>query len=302
MRRYDLDLWNVENIGEMFRTVLENLRRSPKSMFLHRKSGRSSDIECYHLPNYMDSGVYQHAIVGFAYADVRDLGAVTLDICFGWRLPLDDHELATIFTAVSEIALIDRIQWLLLVDWNTTPEGSWCTLLQRLVGLQTLVVSGAPASGLLWDLIKQMEGPSDDVALCPQLTEIEINTVDCCAGGWMPRRAHAQAPVNSYIDQDGSRFLEVLVCYLELRPIKLPKLKVTRCYNYTGAEIKLLRRLVGEVQWDGVGAIGTSYGSNGDEFGAMTINHNLLSSRSGYEALNLSEEERWKRQNWAHWG
>jgi hypothetical protein len=130
MRRYDLDLWNVENIGEMFRTVLDNLRRSPKSMFLHRKSGRSSDIECYHLPNYMDSGVYQHAIVGFAYADVRDLGAVTLDICFGWRLPLDDHELATIFTAVSEIALIDRIQWLLLVDWNTTPEGSWCALLQ----------------------------------------------------------------------------------------------------------------------------------------------------------------------------
>ncbi|KAJ6571357.1 hypothetical protein B0H19DRAFT_660012 [Mycena capillaripes] len=306
LRRYDLDLWNVRDMGEVFQAVLGNLKSSPTSMVLHRKYGGTSTSDYYRLPNYLDPGIYQHAVVGFAYTDARDLqDDLALDICFAWRIPLDDSELAAILVAVSEITLVDKIQWFLAIDWNTSPQGSWHRLLQRLVRLQTLVISHAPASGILWDLVRQLEGSVaiGETALCPELTEIEVNYVDCCAGAWIARRAHAQQiPVNSYVDLDGARFLEVLICYLELRPVKLPKLKVTRCFNYTVPEIKLLRRLVGQVLWDGVGAIGPSYGANGDEYGALTINHNLLSSRSGYEALNLSEEERWKRQNWAHWG
>jgi hypothetical protein len=288
----------------MFQTVLENLGQSIRSMVLHREYAYDSVRAHHRVPNYMDPDDFQHAVVGFAYADARDLGThIRPDISFAWQIPLDDHEFAAIFAAVAEITLLDKVQWFLLVNWNVSPQETWRPLLQRLVRLQTLVISRLPASGLAWDLVKQLEGPvaSGDTALCPALTEIEINRLDCSAGGWIARCGHLQGPVNSYIDLDGARFLEVLVSYLELRPVELPKLKLTRCFGYTCAEIKLLRRLVGQLKWDGVGALGPSYGLNGDEFGAMTINHDLLSSRPGYEEMNLAEDERWKRQIWGHW-
>ncbi|KAJ6511695.1 hypothetical protein DFH09DRAFT_1197977 [Mycena vulgaris] len=279
LRRYDLDLWNVADVASMFQTVLANLVESPKSMFIHRI--QSTQV-----------------VFGFAYDDARDRRAVLAgDICFGWRLPLSDSDLAQLFAAISDIALIDGVRWLCLGDWTTTPQGSWSAFLRRLVRLQSLLICGRPASGLLWDLVKCLEGDVADVVLS-ELTEIELDRVDCAAGGWLTRRPR----INAYFDLDGARFLEVLVCYLELRTIQLAKLKVNQCCNFTGAEIKLLRRLVADVQWDGVGLMHPSYYPNGDEFGALTINHNLLSSRPGYEELNLSDEERYRRHNWVHSG
>ncbi|KAJ7723498.1 hypothetical protein DFH07DRAFT_855757 [Mycena maculata] len=291
--RYDLDLWVAAEAGSMFQTVLRNLRRPPpKSMFLHRLYG-TVGTDYYMSPNYMDVGFFQHVVFGFTYNDVRDLGVATRDICFCWRTPLTDSDLAEIFVAISEIPLLDTVECFLLVDWNTSPQGSWPALLRRLVRLQTLVISGLPASGLLWDLVHELEGSAGDPPFLPDLTEIEVNCVDCSAGGWVTRRPH----VNSYIDLDGARFLEVLICYLERRRAKLPKLKVSKCHNYSGAEIKLLRRLVKEVEWDGVGMTLPTYVPNGDEFGALTINHNVLSTRASYQELNLSDEERWRKQH-----
>ncbi|KAJ7121577.1 hypothetical protein C8R44DRAFT_876966 [Mycena epipterygia] len=287
---YDLDLWSVSDVGAMFETVLSNLGNSPKSMFLQRKYGHPTDV-----------GFFQHIIFGFAYENARDRRVATSDICFGWRYSLTDNELAQIFVAISGIDLIAGIQWFLLVDWNISPQGTWGALLRRLISLQTLVISGLPAAGLLWDLLKEVESSPGRAALLPELVEIDVNNVDCSAGGFLTRRPHDN-PVNSYFDLDGARFLEVLVCYLELRQTKLPKLKISKCHGYTAAEIKLFRLLVGDVQWDGVGSMLPSYFPNGDEFGAFTINHNLLSRRPGYEELDLSDEERWRRQNWAHWG
>ncbi|KAJ6517413.1 hypothetical protein C8R47DRAFT_1087229 [Mycena vitilis] len=298
VRRYDLDLWNVWDLAELFHAILDNIEQSPLSMVLHRKYGYSGTS----INHYADPGVFQHAVVGFAYANARELcDDLLLDISFSWRIPLVDSELSTILATVSDLPLVDKIQWLLLIDWNTSPPGAWRALLQRLSQLQTLVISHSPPSGLIWDLISDLETVGEDAGFCPALTDLGVHSLDCSAGGWLARRNDTPQSfpyVNSYVDLDGARFLEVLICYLELRRTPLPKLKITRCFNYTAVEIKLLRRLVGEVQWDGVSNVGPSYGANGDEFGALTINHNLLSSRCGYEALNLSEDERWKRMNW----
>ncbi|KAJ7676215.1 hypothetical protein B0H17DRAFT_1140074 [Mycena rosella] len=277
--RYDLDLWNVSGTTVLLQTVQANFVNPPKSMFLHRID-------------------FTQVVFGFVYEDTRHRRAVSPDICFVWQMPLSDSELAEIFAAISEIAVLGGIQWFLLADWNIIPHGSWSALLKRLVGLQSLVVCGRPASGLFWDLIKHLEGEGADGTLVPDLTEIELSHVDCSAGGWLMRRPR----VNACFDLDGARFLEVLVYYLELRTTRLAKLKVNQCSNYTGAEIKLLRRLVADVEWDGAGLIPPSYYPNGDEFGALTIDHNLLSRRPGYEELNLSDDERWCRQNWAHLG
>ncbi|KAJ6503858.1 hypothetical protein C8R45DRAFT_861405 [Mycena sanguinolenta] len=302
LRQWRLDLFDIIDIGGLFRIVLDNLHQSPKSMVLHREFGSPGGSRDHfpRLPNYMYPGDFQHAIIGFAYDDARNLAhGILLDIAFWWEVPLDDPSLATIFAAVSEAPVIETVQWLSLIDWNCSPQESWRPLLRRFVRMQSLVISRAPASGLLWALVKHLEGPIlDDAALCPDLTEIAVNTTDCSAGGWIARQRHGQSPVNSYVDLDGARFLELLVYYLELRPIKLETLRFLKCFNYTIAEIKLLRRLVDKILWDGVGALGTTYGDNGDQFGAMTINHDLLSSRPGYEECNLTEEERWKRRWW----
>ncbi|KAJ7121528.1 hypothetical protein C8R44DRAFT_786403 [Mycena epipterygia] len=296
----DLNLGNVSDIGAMFETVLSKLGNPPKSMFLQRKYGQTITPNRPTL-NHTDVGFFQHLIFGFANENARDRRVAMSDICFGWMYSLTDNELAEIFVAISGIDLIASIQWFWLVDWNISPQGTWGALLRRLIRLQTLVISGLPATGLLWDLLKEVESSPGRVALLPELVEVEVNNVDCSAGGFLTRRPHDN-PVNSYFDLDGARFVEVLVCYLELRPTKLSKLKISKCHGYTAAEIKLFRLLVGDVQWDGVGSILPSYFPNGDEFSAFTINHNLLSHRPGYEELNLSDEERWRRQNWAHWG
>ncbi|KAF7343834.1 hypothetical protein MSAN_01964600 [Mycena sanguinolenta] len=302
VRQWRLDLFNIVGVGDLFRIVLDNLHQSPKSMVLHREFGSPNGSRDYfpRLPNYMYPGDFQHAIIGFAYDDARNLAhGILLDVAFWWKVPLDDPSLATIFAAVSEVSVIETVQWLSLIDWNCSPQESWRPLLQRLVRMQSLVISRAPASGLFWALVKHLEGSVlDDVALCPDLTEIAVNSTDCSAGGWIARQRHGQCPVNSYVDLDGARFLELLVYYLELRPVKLRTLRFLKCFNYTIAEIKLLRRLVDKLLWDAVGALGTTYGDNGDQFGAMTINHDLLSSRPGYEECNLTEEERWKRRWW----
>ncbi|KAJ7488190.1 hypothetical protein FB451DRAFT_1391129 [Mycena latifolia] len=275
--QYDFHLSTVSDTPSLFETVLPTLAIPPKSMFLHRVHSTQ-------------------AVFGFVYKDVRNHRVVTADVCFGWTYPLSDSEFAEIFTAISDIPLINGIQWFLLLDWNIIPQGSWSALFQRLVHLQCLVVTGSPSSGLFWDLIKRSEDDLAGEPMLPELTEVELSNVDCSAGGWLACRPG----VNGYFDLDGARFLEVLICYLEVRTIKLAKLRLNRCSNYTGAEIKLLRRLVAEVEWDGAGWVPPTYFPNRDEFGAVTINHNLLSRRPGYEEQNLSDEERWRRNNWVH--
>jgi hypothetical protein len=115
-------------------------------------------------------------------------------------------------------------------------------------------------------------------------------------GNWLPQLQPSNSawfPTNSYFDLDNTRFLELLICYLELRTTPLARLVIRGCFGYTGEEVKLLRRLVGSVLWDGRGMIEGVYRANGDYVGALTVNHTLIARQKGYEELNLSEEDRW---------
>ncbi|KAJ7162802.1 hypothetical protein C8R43DRAFT_307030 [Mycena crocata] len=303
LRRYYLNLSTVTDTGPLLQAVFSSLDRPPKSMFLHRKYGTFHPVS-YSLPPFPDPSFYQHADLGFVYEPFQRTG--TFDICFHWTSPLTDPELAAIFGTIADTAPLECLEWLLLENWNISPAGAWPGLLRRLERLQTLVVCGLPPSGLLWDLVRQLEAPADIDAsstppnVLPALTEFALSCVDCSAGGFMPLRPPDGAGVTSYYHVDGARFLEVLVCYLELRATTTPlrKLKMVGSRNFTGAEIKLLRRLVGAVEWDGMGLLGATYDPNGDEFFALTINHDLLGKRRSYEDVNLGDEERWRRQHW----
>ncbi|KAJ7769464.1 hypothetical protein B0H16DRAFT_256245 [Mycena metata] len=290
LRSYNIDLYDVDFIEELFQCVPGNLSRDLKSMFLHRGSW---------LNGYGPAPVAQDAQLGFAYADARNLNAPFLDINFFWGVGLVDSQLAKILAAVSKVSCIDTVQWLLLRNWDISPQGSWRALLQRLCRLRTLIIVATPASGLIWDLAKQLESPTaiSGPTFCPELTEIQIDGVICSTGGWMPQTRDVNC--NSYVDLDGARFIEVLIHYLELRPAKLSTLKITGCCNYSVAEIKLLRLLVTQVFWDGTGMCEATYVPNGDAFSAMTISHHLLDSRPGYDEVNLTDEQRRKRQTWA---
>ncbi|KAJ7238213.1 hypothetical protein C8J57DRAFT_1246634 [Mycena rebaudengoi] len=132
-------------------------------------------------------------------------------------------------------------------------------------------------------------------ALLPAMQTIRMINLNCGAGNWLPQLQPSNPAgllTNSYFDLDNTRFLELLICYLELRAAPLARLVIRECFGYTGAEVKLLRRLVGSVLWDGWGMIEGVYQTNGDHVGALTINHTLISRQKGYEELNLSEEDR----------
>ncbi|KAJ7484785.1 hypothetical protein B0H11DRAFT_1161430 [Mycena galericulata] len=72
IEKYDIHLYTVHDLRDMFRTVLGNLGRPPpKSMFLHRQYGTLT-TDFFRNP-FLDIGFYQHAVFGLAYADTRDL-------------------------------------------------------------------------------------------------------------------------------------------------------------------------------------------------------------------------------------
>ncbi|KAJ7200407.1 hypothetical protein GGX14DRAFT_330133, partial [Mycena pura] len=152
---------------------------------------------------------------------------------------------------------LEHLECLMVNDWNTIPQVLWGPFLRRLKGLQTLAGNGSPPAGLFWNLVRQLES-GGDAPLLPSLRTIKIINVNCSAGNWLPqllrRPANPDAlPINSHFDLDNTRFLELLICYLELRSSPLQRLSFWECFSYTGSEIKLLRRLVEDVVWDGRG-------------------------------------------------
>jgi hypothetical protein len=143
----------------------------------------------------------------------------------------------------------------------------------------------------------EAETGSGGCALLPAIQRISLTSVHCGEGNWLPQVRYsspARYPANSYFDLDNTRFLDLLSCYLELRPAPLARLRMDECYGYTGSEVKLLRRLVESVHWDGLGMMEGVYSANGDEVGALTINHTLMARQKGYEELNTSPDERWR--------
>ncbi|KAJ6628536.1 hypothetical protein B0H10DRAFT_1990299 [Mycena sp. CBHHK59/15] len=283
---FRLELWDVIDCVAMLGSVTDTLSTSPRTMGINRLPDHR-----YNAPAMTEIEVDQSMEILLSYQDALQSAAFQWNIQFVWNCRVSDPELLGIVDAVSEIRLLNMLESLLIYKCNVVPQGSWLNLLRRLDCVQTLTVGSCPASGMFWDLLKHEEDPHKNPPLLPMLRTIALISVDCSLGGWMPRGNGA--PGNSYCDLDSARFFELLVCYLEMRITKLPELKLLACIGFSVAEIKLLRRLVDEVQWDGCGSIGASYPSHADPYFGLTINHQLLNSRPGYAEFDLTSDSEW---------
>ncbi|KAJ6592369.1 hypothetical protein B0H19DRAFT_1010076 [Mycena capillaripes] len=312
LRRFNLHLTNFDNLPALYRTFSLRMLKPPKCMMIARDNGCPAGGNDLLLSRPFSANM-QTASIAFTYANERWPRDVTLDACLSWIVPNahGDLALATIFAALPEFAWLEHLEWLSVQNWCTTPAALWGPFLARLAGLQTLAANGSPPAGLFWALVRDLESTHVPVnasgdgeieagtgsGLLPALQTIKILSVHCDEGNWLPQLRYTNPtglPTNSYFDLDNTRFLELLICYLELRPAPLAKLVMGECVGYTGAEVKLLRRLVGSVVWDGWGMMEGVYRGNGDEVGALTISHTLIARQKGYEELNMSEEERWR--------
>ncbi|KAJ7231123.1 hypothetical protein C8J57DRAFT_1730289 [Mycena rebaudengoi] len=311
LRRFNLHLSNFDNLPALYRTFSVRMPKPPKCMMMDHGDGcNAGGNDLLMLTPFAEHS--QSASISFTYANSgpwpRD---VAIDVCLSWIVPSlrSDLALATIFAALPEFAWLEHIEYLWLRDWCTIPAALWRPFLGRLSGLQTLAASGSPPAGLFWALVRYLESTHVPASgegkggtgggsgtLLPAMQTVRMLDLNCGAGNWLPQLQPsnpAGLPTNSYFDLDNTRFLELLICYLELRTTPLERLVIRGCFGYTGAEVKLLRRLVGSVLWDGRGMIEGVYRPNGDYVGALTINHTLIARQGGYEELNLSEEDRW---------
>ncbi|KAJ7232869.1 hypothetical protein C8J57DRAFT_1382981 [Mycena rebaudengoi] len=311
LRRFNLHLSNFDNLPVLFRTFSVRMPKPPKCMMMDHGDGCSAGGNDLLL--LTPSAAYsQSASISFIYANFGPWpGDVAIDVCLSWIVPTlrSDLALATIFVALPEFAWLEHIEYLWIRDWCTIPAALWQLFLGRLAGLQTLAAIGSPPAGLFWALVRHLESTSvpmsgeGEVAtgggsgtLLPAMHTIRMLNLNCDAGNWLPQLQSsnpAGLPTNPYFDLDNTRFLELLICYLELRAAPLARLVMRECFGYTGAEVKLLRRLVGSMLWDGWGMDEGVYQANGDYVGALTINHTLIARQKGYEELNLSEADRW---------
>ncbi|KAJ6628556.1 hypothetical protein B0H10DRAFT_2209469 [Mycena sp. CBHHK59/15] len=194
-----LELWDVADCGTLFRSVMDTLSASPRTMAIdHLRRQR------YNGPRMPEIDVGLH----FSYQDAVQNASFQWNIHFVWNSRVSDSDLLAITDAVSEIRHLETLETLLIYKCDVVPQGSWLTLLRRLDCVQTLIVGSCPASGMFWDLLKHAEDPRNSPPLLPMLRTIALIGVDFSLGGWMPR-GHG-APGNSYSDLDGARFLELL--------------------------------------------------------------------------------------------
>ncbi|KAJ7478733.1 hypothetical protein B0H11DRAFT_2028485 [Mycena galericulata] len=319
LRRFNLHLSNSEDLPALYRTFSARMPKPPKCMMIDLHNGCTAGGNDLLLWTPSAANV-QTASIALTYANERWPRDVALDACLSWIVPNvhGDLVLATIFAALPEFAWLEHLEWLGASNLCTIPAALWRPFLDRLAGLQTLNVNRSPPAGLFWALVRDLEskhvpasgegetgtGSGDGCALLPVMQTIKIIGVHCSEGNWLPQLRNsnpAGLPTNSYFDLDNTRFLELLICYLELRPAPLASLVIEDCFGYTGSEVKLLRRVVGRVLWDGWGMMEGVYRANGDEVGALTINHTLIARQKGYEELNVSDEERWREDAMFLW-
>ncbi|KAJ7624794.1 hypothetical protein FB45DRAFT_1060971 [Roridomyces roridus] len=276
IQRYRFTLRSVDNVQEMFEGIFGTLTRGPKTMSFYQQYSANSHwyTRCKPLP-YPHPELYLPTFLCFSYKDCVTPSAMKPDISFSWVRPLTDAEHAGIFTglAMANSPALSHVKVLALNEWECSPAGTWAPLLRRVKGVRRLAISGPRTPvGLFWDLLTQLESVGS-TPLLPRLEEIGLEEVDCSAGGWVAQ--DADVSMNSYSDRDGARLLDVLICYLEKRLRPLPRLKIMRSEGYSVSEMKLLRRLVGSVVWDGRDAMQGRYKLEG----GGAVNHYLLAGR-----------------------
>ncbi|KAJ6576165.1 hypothetical protein DFH09DRAFT_1311599 [Mycena vulgaris] len=136
-------------------------------------------------------------------------------------------------------------------------EDSWVPILSRMTSLRTLIFKRTPSrrfSGHYWKTgplaaWRGRSGSEPELPVCPALQHVVLHGIDCSAGRWLDMCRVFPWPAGT-----DTRFLELVIAYLEGRVVPLEVLEMKECLNFTATEVKLIRRLVKRVEWDEVGS------------------------------------------------
>jgi hypothetical protein len=170
----------------------------------------------------------------------------------------DEVAIATL-TAIWDALPLTHVHTLTLQSVDIITQKSWPRLLSGLHSLRVIDIAGNAPSGLVWALLlnarshSHLEHDDTDSILLPRLDDLYLNSIDCFAGGLMVSQL---APINSHSDLDDSRFLDVLLAYLEDRHrcgFGIRSLCLSRCMRVSTETMEELRGCVSHLLWDNRG-------------------------------------------------
>ena len=181
---------------------------------------------------------YRQSLRFRAFREDCERGEAAFDITFNPEETISDDDLMiTALTATWKGLSLSQVHTLALQNLDIVTQKTWLEYLRTLRSLRILDITGRPPSGLVWALLlnAKYQLPDTDAyqgahrLLVPKLNDIYLCKVDCSSGGFM---VSSTAPVNSYLNLDDSRFLDVLVVSLTARRLLgffLRSLSISRC-------------------------------------------------------------------------
>jgi hypothetical protein len=182
-------------------------------------------------------------------------GEAAFDITFDPEDNYSDDDLMIAgLTATWKGLALSQVHTLALQNLDIATQKTWLEYLRTLPSLRILGITGRPPSGLVWALLSNAKYQVPDIdenqlerahsLLVPKLNDIYLNKVDCSSGGFM---VSLTSPVNSYLDLDDSRFLDVLVVGLTVRSffgLSLRSLSISRCEYVLHQSLENARKIV----------------------------------------------------------
>ena len=188
-----------------------------------------------------------------AFREDCDRGEAAFDITFNPDEHSDDDPMIAALAVTWKGLSLRRVHTLALQNVDIVTQKTWLEFLRTLPSLRILDITGRPPSGLVWALLLNakyqllsdidMYQESHRV-LVPKLNDIYLHKVDCSSGGFM---VAPTAPINSHLDLDDSRFLDVLVAGLSARRcfgLTLRSLTISRCEYVFQQSVESARKAV----------------------------------------------------------
>jgi hypothetical protein len=183
-----------------------------------------------------------------------------LDVVIGPDIHTSHDEVViSALTLLWEALPLAQLHTLTLRSADVITHKSWPKMLSPLTSLRVIDIGGHPPSGLFWALLlnartySRLEHDDIDGILLPNLRDIYLHNIDCFSGGFM---VSPTGHVNSHGDLDDSRFLDVLLTYLEDRDrcaLVLRSLSISRCNRVSTDVVRNLKGCVSHVMWDSQG-------------------------------------------------
>ncbi|KAG6829914.1 hypothetical protein H0H92_002937 [Tricholoma furcatifolium] len=168
---------------------------------------------------------------------------------------IHDHVIISSLISIWDSLPLMTVHTLSVQKLDIVPQKSWPQLLKPLPMLRVLEIAGYYPSGLLWALLlnarshSHLEYDDTDSLLLPALEDVYLHKVDCSSGGLMA----SPSGINSYCDLDDSRFLEVLLAYLEDRQrcsLPIRSLSISHCLNVFVKVLSDVTACVSHLLWD----------------------------------------------------